>query len=223
MGDAASETTPDRAGAEAKPYDISTIDFDRLRKEFERSPVKHTTVQNLKQVIEQRLQQLLSQNPLRTDFQRHYEEIVADYNREKDRVTVEKTFEALLKFVEGLDEEGSRAVREGRDEESLAVFDLVKKPELTAAETKRIKAIAVDLLATLKAEKLRVDHWRDKEATRDAVRMMIKDYLWSDETGLPPDSYSEDDVASMAEDVFRHVYRVYPTVPSPFYSTAEVA
>ena len=37
------------------PYDISKIDFDRLRKEFERSPAKHTTVQNLKQVIEERL------------------------------------------------------------------------------------------------------------------------------------------------------------------------
>ena len=221
--DEAIETQPDRAGEESKPYDISKIDFDRLRKEFERSPTKHTTVQNLKQAIEQRLQLLLAQNPLRTDFQRHYEEIVAEYNREKDRVTVEKTFEALLKFVQGLDEEDSRAVREGLDEESLAVFDLLKKPELTAVETKRIKAVAVDLLATLKAEKLKVDHWRDKEATRDSVRLTIKDYLWSDKTGLPTDSYSDDDVARMAEDIFRHVHRVYPSLPSPFYSNAEVA
>ena len=36
-------------------YDISRIDFDRLRKEFERSPKKNTTVQNLRQVVEQRL------------------------------------------------------------------------------------------------------------------------------------------------------------------------
>ena len=55
-----------------------------------------TTVQNLKTAIEQRLQRLLQQNPLRTDFQRHYEQIVAEYNREKDRVTIEKTFEALV-------------------------------------------------------------------------------------------------------------------------------
>ncbi len=165
----------------------------------------------------------MAQNPLRTDFQQHYEGIVAEYNREKDRVTVEKTFEALLKLVQGLDEEDSRAVREGLDEESLAIFDLLKKPELTPVETRRVKAVAVDLLGTLKAEKLKVDHWRDKEATRDAVRLTIRDYLWRDETGLPPDSYSEGDVASVAEEVFRHVYRAYPTVPSPFYSSAEVA
>ena len=221
--DEAIETQPDRAGEESKPYDISKIDFDRLRKEFERSPAKRTTVQNLKQAIEQRLQRLLAQNPLRTDFQRHYEEIIAEYNREKDRVSVEKTFEALLQFVQELDEEDSRAVREGLDEESLAIFDLLKKPKLNPAETKRIKTVAVDLLAMLKVEKLKVDHWCDKEATRDAVRLMIKDYLWSDETGLPAGSYSEDDIAGMAEDVFRHVHRVYPSLPSPYYSNAEVA
>ena len=86
-------------------YDISKIDFDRLRKEFERSPKKNTTVQNLRQAVEQRLQRLLQQNPLRTDFQQHYEKIVAEYNREKDRVTIERTFEALFMFVQWLDEE----------------------------------------------------------------------------------------------------------------------
>ena len=55
----------------------------------------------------------MEKNPLRTDFQRHYEEIVAEYNREKDRVTIEKTFEDLLKFVQGLGEEEARHIREG--------------------------------------------------------------------------------------------------------------
>ena len=180
-------------------------------------------MQNLKTVIEQRLQRLLQQNPLRTDFQRHYEEIVAEYNREKDRVTIEKTFEALLLFMNQMDEEQSRAVREGLDEESLALFDLLRKPDLSANEINRIKAVAVELLKTLKAEKLRIDHWQDKEATRDAVRLTIRDFLWGDSTGLPVDQYSEDDVQARAEEVYRHVYRVYPTIPSPFYANAEVA
>jgi type I restriction enzyme R subunit len=199
-------------------YDISKIDFNRLRREFDRSPAKRTTVQNLKNAIEQRLQRLLQQNPLRTDFQRHYEEIVAEYNREKDRVTIEKTFEALLQIMGEMDDEESRAVREGLDEESLAVFDLLRKPDLTSSDIKRIKAVAVELLETLKAEKLRVNHWRDKEATRDAVRLTIQDYLWSEETGLP-ETYSETDVRDMTEAVFVHVFRAYPTVPSPYYAS----
>jgi type I restriction enzyme R subunit len=202
------------------PYNIAAIDFERLRKEFERSPAKRTTVQSLKQVVEERLRVMMEQNPLRTDFQKHYEEIVVEYNREKDRVTIEKTFEALLKFYQDLDEEEDRAVREGLDRESLAIYDLLRKPELTAAEMKRIKEVSVDLLKTLKRTKLRIDHWRDKEVSRDAVFITIKDFLWSEKTGLPLDSYSDDDVTTKTNDIFRHVYRVYPTLPSPYYAQA---
>ena len=200
-------------------YDISKIDFDRLRREFERSPTKRTTVQNLKQAIEARLQRLLAQNPLRTDFQQHYERIVAEYNREKDRVTIEQTFEELFQFEQSLDEEERRSVREGLDEESLVIFDLLRKPGLDAGEIKKIKTVAVELLSRLKAEKLHIDHWRDKETTRDAVRVTIRDHLWSDDTGLPVDTYTEEDVNEKAEEVFRHIYRAYPELPSPFYSS----
>ena len=78
------------------------------------------------------------------------------------------------------------------------------------------------LLERLKAEKLQVDHWREKESTRDAVRVTIRDYLWDDATGLPIASFAEEDVDFRAEEVFRHVYRAYPTVPSPYFS-AQVA
>lgn len=74
----------------------------------------------------------------------------------------------------------------------------------------------------MKAEKLSIDHWRDKESTRDAVRVTIHDYLWSDNTGLPVDVYTDDDVNERAEDVFRHVYRAYPILPSPFYLSSVV-
>jgi type I restriction enzyme R subunit len=159
---------------------------------------------------------LIIQNPLRTDFQRHYEEIVAAYNSEKDRPTIERTFELLLKFIQDLDEEATRAIREELDEESLAIFDLLRKPDLTAADIARIKEVAVDLLKTLKEEKLKIDHWRDKESTRDAVRLTIRDFPWSDTTGLPIGSYTEGDVHLKADEVFRHVFRVYPTLPSPY-------
>ena len=205
------------------PFDISRIDFDRLKREFERRSAKRTTVQSLKDAVEQKLQRLLERNPLRTDFQKHYEEIVAEYNREKDRVTIERTFEALLDLVQSLDQEERRALREGLDEESLAIFDLLRKPDLSAPDIKRIKRVAVELLQTLKAEKLRVDQWREKEATRDAVHVTIHDFLWSDDTGLPGGAYSDDDVTSRSDAVFEHVFRAYPTVPSPYYADVEAA
>ena len=54
----------------------------------------------------------------------------------------------------------------------------------------------------------------------DAVRVTIRDFLWSDKTGLPVESYTEDDVKTISNEVFRHVYRVYPSVPSPGYAEA---
>ena len=37
---------------------------------------------------------------------------------------------------------------------------------------------------------------------------------------LPVDSYEETEVRDRAEDVFRHVYRAYPSLPSPYYEDA---
>ena len=49
-------------------------------------------MQDIRDILEQKLAEMLARNPLRMDFQRKYEEIVADYNREKDRTTIEETF-----------------------------------------------------------------------------------------------------------------------------------
>jgi type I restriction enzyme R subunit len=200
---------------ESALYDMSQIDFDRLRKEFERSPTKNTTVQNLKEVIEKRLSRMIQQNPLRMDFQRRYEEMIQEYNREKDRATIEKTFEELLKFVSSLDKESTRALREGLDEDTLALFDLLVKVDLSKQDRERIKQVAGALLARLQAEKLRADRWREKEATRDAVKVEIRDFLWSDETGLP-ESYSEQEIEERVERTYVHLFN------TPFFSEAQV-
>ena len=184
-------------------YDISAIDFEKLRQEFAKNPKKNTQVQNLKDAIERRLASMLAQNPLRTDFQLHYENLVAEYNREKDRPTIERTFESLLQFVADLDEEQERAMREGLDEPTLALFDLLKKDELTPADIKRIKTVAVDLYSKLQAELTRLSDWQWKEATRDMVKQNIFDFLYSDETGLP-ESYTEDEITLKSTMVFKH-------------------
>ena len=68
-------------------------------------------------------------------------------------MTIETTFEALLKFVAALDDEASRAMRKGLDDPTLTLFDLLKKPDLTKSEIARIKKVAVSLLNTLQERK----------------------------------------------------------------------
>lgn len=201
-----------------KLYDISKINFNRLRAEFEHIETKNTTVQSLKSVIEKKLERLIQRNPLRTDFQEHYEKIIDEYNKEKDRQNIEAIFEALLKFVQELDEEESRAVREGLDEETLAIYDLLAKSDLKPQEIQKIKKVAKELLKTLKEKLKPLYKWQDKEPTRDAVKVLIRNFLWDDKSGLPVDRYNQSDVDKKTEAVFYHVFRAYPTVPSPYYA-----
>ena len=195
-----------KKGAGERKYDISRINFDRLRKEFKSSPAKNTVTLALKEMIEKRLRRMLAQNPMRTDFQKRYEEIIAGYNAEKDCATIEHTFEKLLKLAESLDDKEKRTVREGLDKESLALYDLLLKPELSKQDIARIKKVAEGLYTTLKAEISRIQDFASKQATRDEIKVRIKDYLWNDTTGLP-ESFAPDEIDEKTDAVFKHLLR----------------
>ena len=113
---------------EGVKLDLSEIDMEKLREEFaEKVRRKATTLRDIREIVEAKLAEMLARNPTRMDYQQKYEEIVADYNREKDRVTAEETFRRLVELVEELDIEQSRAVEEGLTEEELALFDMLRK------------------------------------------------------------------------------------------------
>jgi type I restriction enzyme R subunit len=198
------ETQVDPNDQDDRLYDISRIDFEKLKKEFERSPCKNTTVQSLKDAIQKKLEMMLRQNPLRTDFQKHYEQLVSDYNSEKDAVNIERTFAALLVLAEELDGEQRRAVREGLDEETLALFDLLMKPDLEKSDIAKLKKVAVGLYEVLKQQLDAVQDFAGKQATRDAVRVAITNFLYDDRTGLPQ-SYEPNEVDLKAQAVFAHM------------------
>lgn len=194
---------------EDRIYDISKIDFEKLQEEFKKSKKQNTTVYCLKDQVEKRLKRMIERNPLRTDLYKKYQEIIADYNLEKDRSVIEKTFADLIKYIERLDEEDKRAIKEGLNEESLALFDLLEKPELKPKEREKVKLVAKELLEKLKAEYLKIKDWREKETIRAAVNKYIQDYLWADSTGLPTSFYNESEVNQKAALVFNHIYRQY--------------
>jgi type I restriction enzyme R subunit len=95
--------------AEGLTVDLSRIDFERLRDEFATNVrSKHTTLQNIRDLVERRLAQMLARNPTRMDYYKRYQAIVADYNREKDRATGEDTFARLGELATDLDAERRR-------------------------------------------------------------------------------------------------------------------
>jgi type I restriction enzyme R subunit len=207
-------------GDSGKLFDISKIDIQKLKQEFERSSRKNLAVQTLKERVEKRLEIMLRRNPYRMDFSERFQKIVDEYNQETDRTTIEKTFEALLSLVESLSEEEQRSVRERLDEESLVIFDLLceKKSDLPTRTRNRIKKIAKDLIEKIKAEIAKVDNWREKDTTRSQIQSLIYNYLYDDQIGLPLDVYNEEDVKTLAEELFKHIYVQYPDAMENVYS-----
>lgn len=192
---------------ESKKFDISNIDFDRLRREFEKAKNKNLLLKDLKQLVEQRLANMLRENPLRIDYYQRYQEIVDEYNRDNKKDEIAIIFENLMKLVNELDDERKRYVREGfESDEELTMFDLLVKDSLSKEDVKKVKKLAQTMLSKIKARIHELDHWRDKEETQSIISVLIRDLLWED----LPESYDDNAIATYRQQIYEYVYNAYP-------------
>lgn len=191
--------------AEGLTFDLSKIDLERLRDEFaKRVRRRATALQDIRDVVEQKLAEMLARNPLRIDYQQKYEEIVADYNREKSRTTIEETFRRLIELVESLDEEQKRATREGLSEDELALFDLLEKDGLDKTSRERVKQASRDLLASIKQLLAGLDRFWEKEQTKADVEIFILDNVFR---SLPTPPFTAEEKKLVATNVYAHVWK----------------
>jgi type I restriction enzyme R subunit len=185
--------------------DLSKIDFGRLRDEFAaKMHRKQTAVQDIRAIIEKKMAQMLAQNPRRMDYYKRYQEIIAEYNREKDRATVEETFARLVELAKSLDAEERRAAQEGLSEDELALFDLLFRENISKTDRELLKQASRNLLALLR-ERLRSIHdWTQKTATQAEVRVFILDNLW---LSLPRPPFTEKETEEVAGRVYDYVWQ----------------
>ena len=191
--------------AEGLTFDLSKIDTEKLRDEFAKKiHYKATALQDIREIIEKKLAEMLARNPSRMDYQQKYEEIIADYNREKDRATIEETFRRLTDLMDELDQEQQRAVEEGLSEDELAVFDLLKKETLGKTERERVKQASRDLLAAVEARLAELDHFWEKEQTKAEVEVFILDEV---HTRLPSPPFTAQEKRALADGVYAHIWQ----------------
>jgi type I site-specific restriction-modification system R (restriction) subunit len=202
-------------GAEAKTIDLSKIDFDVLEKKFAKTPNKNIEAQQLRALIERKLDNLIRLNASRYDFLDRFQKMIEAYN--SGALSIEQLFAELVTFTKDLNEEEQRHLRENISEEELAVFDILTRPgpDLTPVETEAIKKVCKDLLAKLKTEKL-VLAWRTKRTTRAAVRVEIEKLL---DSGLP-EKYTTDLFETKCGALFQHVLEKYPESGESVYEAA---
>ncbi|MDZ4132445.1 MAG: DUF3387 domain-containing protein, partial [Dethiobacteria bacterium] len=192
--------------------DLSNINFDALRKKFEKGR-KHTEAEKLKGAIARKLNSMVQLNRQRADYLEKFQKMIDEYN--SGSVNVEEFFRQLTEFALGLSEEEQRSVSENLTEEELALFDLLTKPEpdLTKKERDQVKKTARELLETLKKEKLVLD-WRKRQEYRAQVKVTIETLL---DSGLPeiydPALYEKKTTA-----VYQHIYDNYFGAGKSVYS-----
>jgi type I restriction enzyme, R subunit len=199
----ANETGVDQA--EGVTLDLSRIDFEKLREEFAKKVRrKKTVLEDIRKIVENKLEQMLSKNPLRMDFYKKYQEIISDYNREKDRATVEETFAKLADLTAAMDAEQRRAAEEGLSEDELALFDLLRTDNISKADRERLKQAGKGLLESLTALLEPIESWTEKEQTQAEVKVFILDNLFG---ALPDPPYGAEETERAANRIYDYVWQ----------------
>ncbi|MCF6155342.1 MAG: type I restriction endonuclease subunit R [Candidatus Brocadia sp.] len=181
--------------------DLSQIDFNVLRKKFLEGQ-KNTQIARIKAAIKSKLNSMVRFNRSRIDFLEKFQQLIEEYN--SGAINIELFFDRLLAFVKKLNEEEKRGIEENLTEEELALFDLLKKPDLSRKETKQVKLASKELLDKLKKEKLVLD-WRRKQQARADVLLTIETTL----DAKLPRSYTPELYEQKCISVFQHIYDSY--------------
>lgn len=124
---------------------------------------KATAIQDIREIVEQKLADMLKRNPMRMDYYKRYQEIIADYNREKDRVSIEDTFTRLVDLAASLDEMQRRVMEEGLTEEEYALFSMLLRDDLGKADRERLKVASRSLLREIQALLVPLEQWTQKK------------------------------------------------------------
>lgn len=185
-----------------KTWDLSKIDFDKLRDEFKQATYKNIEIADLRAFIELKLKQMLTQNASRADFAQRLQKIIDTYNAGGS--STENYYEDLLRFAQDMQVEDERHVREGLSEDELELFDLLLKDNLTQDETLKVKLAAKSLLHRLLEEHPRVliQDWYKDNQSRRVVRSAVEQVL---DANLP-ESYDRATFKTKCDNVFELIF-----------------
>jgi len=184
-----------------KTWDLSKINFDKLREEFKQAPYKHIEIADLRAFLQHKLELMLQQNATRTDFAQRLQQIIDTYNAGGS--STENYYEDLMQFTEDLRAEDERHIREGLTEDELELFDLLKKDKMTQDETQKVRLAAKSLLHRLLQErpKVLVQDWYKDNQTQKMVRSAVEQVLDRD----LPESYDRVLFREKCDNVFHLV------------------
>ena len=190
----------------SRQFDISRIDFDLLRREFANAKRKNLILWDLEELIRERLDSMILGNPNRINYYERYQKIIDAYNQEQNRSSIEQTFIELMYLAQSMTSEQQRYVREGfASDEELSLYDMLFRDDLSKADIKKIKEVAISLLAKVKEKIAQLDHWTDKQETKAVIDTLIRDTLWNE----LPECYDDISISEYRQRIYEYVYTRY--------------
>lgn len=177
----------------SKLIDLSKIDAEGLRKEIKQAKYKAIEINDMKEFIEKALRQMINRNVTRIKFSERFRNIINRYNA--GGTENEDYYEQLIKLVEELKKEDSRAATMGLSDEELEIFDLlVMGKKLTKAQEQEVLLTAKALFKKLQEnrQKILVVDWYKDEQTRAKVKSTIDEVLDAQNPPHLPDCYDID-------------------------------
>jgi len=195
-----------QAQSPIRSHDLSSIDFARLQAEFAQTEYKQTELLSLQERIEARLLTMMQSNPSRVNLYERYQQILAEYNRDKDAAEIQRVFDELATLNDDLNAEDRQYIAEGfENEDERAIYQLLckEKADLTPTDIKKIKSVAKALLTKLLGAKSQLAYFRDRAALQAQMKTDIFDYLFDQ---LPEAAFDQDDILRRSQRVFEHFY-----------------
>ncbi len=185
-----------------RTWDLSRIDFDKLRQDFGQATYKNIEIADLRGFIAHKLELMLAQNSTRGQFAQRFQQIIDKYNAGGS--STEQYYEELVQFTQEMRAEDARPLREGLSDDELEIFDLLRKDSMTQAETQKVKLAAKALLHRLRDEppKVLVQDWYKTDQTRRIVRSTVAEVL---DRELPLESYDRVLFQTKCDNVFHLV------------------
>lgn len=172
-----------------------------MRKEIKVAKYKAIEINDLKEYIEQALEQMLNRNCTRTKFSERFKRIIDSYNA--GGTENEDYYEQLVKLLEELRQEDNRANTEGLTEEELEIFDLlIAGKKVTKDEEQKVKLSAKNLYKKLVDNRnnlLVVDWYKDEQPIaklKYEVELSLNDDL--------PESYDKESFDSKVSLLMNH-------------------
>lgn len=185
-----------------KTFDLSKMNFEKLKEEFKEKEFKNIEIANLREFIEKKLEVMLKENSTRTNFAEKLQEIINRYN--SGGSSTENYYEDLVKYAEGLKEEDERHIREGLSPDELELYDILKKEKMTKAEEIKVKNAARHLLQRLikGRPKVLIQDWFKDGQSQVRVKLAIEEVLDKD----LPETYEKDLFKEKSNKLYDLVY-----------------